>query len=238
MAIHWFTEPLFKKMRAVVRPPTSSTRRKQQVITKDIPMEAFCQLLEKLDSGEVEGLVWLNGEKTELEATEVFPTYSVYKYKLDKPAIVDKVWDLRTIEERLAVISQKKVQKRWRRGRGSSKLHLSMKAAERGDCTNLLSAVTGNVFMLLKEPKLDRAMPTLTITFNISTLDTEGHIEWSTSYSDKTATALGKRMKNHLKEMEMDPDYPTCKSNVQAVLAAPLTLPSTLPAPAAVLALL
>ena len=222
------------KMRAVVRPPTARTRRKQQEIKQKMPIEVFYEIMSPLESTEVEGFQWLDeATKDALEPTSKTAALTTYKYILNKPALVDKVWDLRSIEERLAAIKRKKKPARWRRGRGASKLHLSMAAAERGDTTSLLSAVTGNVIIKLDVPNQERRMPELKINFNVSTLDTKGHVEWSTSYSAAVATALGKRMKNHLKEMQTDPEYPTHAGKVAEVLALPLTLPAPPAAPLA-----
>ena len=79
---------------------------------------------------------------------------------------------------------------------------------ERGERTDLLAQVTGNVTVTLKVPKKERAMPFLRIKLKVSTLK-KGHVEWATAFGAKTAAALRKQMEAHFAQMIEDPEYPT-----------------------------
>ena len=160
------------------------------------------------------------------------PTYDEIKLVAKKPAQVDQLWDLRSSEEQLLSFSGKKARKKWRRGSGATKLHLSMAAARRGERKNLVSAVTGNVIFKLTIPKFERKMPELKIVFGVSTMDTKGNVEWCKGYAAPTATALTKRIKHHLSTMMNDIEYPTLACIMEAAVSRATNLPAlALPAP-------
>jgi hypothetical protein len=81
--------------------------------------------------------------------------------------------------------------------------------------------VTGNVSVLLKVPKKERAMPSLQIRLKVSTLNKHGHIEWATTFAAKTAAALRKQMQAHLRQMVESDEYPTLSINNTELLGAP-----------------
>ena len=164
-----------------------------------------------IDPSCITAMEWTTEEKLELKPTLDKPTYKDYKYTVTKPAILDELWRL---EQREIVPLKPKKNNQgeivaFRRGKGCARLHLSGAAAERGELTDLLAQVTGNVIVKLKVPKLKRVMPTFRMTFCVPTLNQSGDVIWANTYESRTAIALKKRMRHHLKEMIEDPEYPT-----------------------------
>jgi hypothetical protein len=224
----WFSNPLNHAMTTVVRPPTKMTRRKELTIDLKIPMEVFIDLMKPMETGDMEDFEWEGAsEKTELKPTKKFKTYHEFKYTIKKPSLVDKFWRL---EEREPARWKKGVRKR--RGLGSSRLHLSAAAEERGERTDLLAGVTGNVTVHLKMPMKERAMPQLRIHVKVSTLSKTGHVEWANLFAPKTAAALRKQMQQHLRTMVESKEYPTLSTNdvtllgesTESIRAEPLAL--------------
>lgn len=195
---HWFTEPLEHTMRTLVRPPTSRTRRKQQTIDMKMPEQLFFDFLRPLETGDAAGLTWVDEEKSALQPTKDKPTYREYKYLITKPSLNDKVWRMQETDQAGV-----------HRGKGCARLHLSGAAEERGDKTDVIAQVTGNVILSLKVPKMERAMPLMRMTLAVSTMNETGDIVWANTYAAKTAAALRKQMRSHLQEMMNDPKYPT-----------------------------
>ena len=206
---HWFQDPLNHSMAVMVRPPTALTRRKQLTLEIKVPQQIFFDLVQPLETSDVDGFEWLDAQKSALKPTEVKKSFSLYKYTLSKPSLVDKVWQLQSQDEKRARPTKKGKTLPFRRGHGCAKLHLSQAAARRGARTSLMSQVTGNVVMQLKVPAKERVMPTLTMKFAVSTMDEQGNIEWASTYGAKTAAALRKQMQHHLSCMRKDPEYPT-----------------------------
>ena len=226
--IHWFSDPLNQIMKTVVRPPTKLTRRKQQTIELKIPMKVFVTLMKPFNDGEMSGFAWQDTEKTELKPTKESKTFLEYKYTVTKPALIDQLWRLH--EKEPAERPGKKRDKSgaiipYRRGHGSSRLHLSKAAAERGERSDLISQVTGNVMLKLKAPRWERTMPSLTVTMATSSMDKNGHILWANNYSAKTAAALRKQMRHHLTEMINDHEYPTLTHMATALTQTSDTFP-------------
>ena len=211
---HWFTEPLNQAMKTAVRPPTARTRRKELVIEQRMPMAIFIELMKPMETGDINNLEWEDEEKTALKPTtneKTFKTMDEYTYVISKPAMVDKFWRLQAAES-------KGRKGPFRRGLGSARLHLSKAAEQRGERTALLAQVTGNVTVSLKVPKKERAMPFFVLKYRVSTLNRHGHVEWATTFSDRTAAALRKQMLTHLQAMIDYPEYPTLPSMVGAML--------------------
>ncbi|KAL1520429.1 hypothetical protein AB1Y20_022013 [Prymnesium parvum] len=179
---HWFSKPVLQSMQKMVRPPTSKTRRKQLVIKVNAPEEVFFDVMRPVENGDADGLEW--DEEMRLKPTEERPNFQRYKYLIRKPALLDKIWRLEAHDKKLA-------------------------AARRGEQTNLISQVTGNVCIEMKVPRKQRAMPTLTVKFSVSSMDKTGHINWPTAYAPRTAAALRKQMRSHIDAMMKDPEYPT-----------------------------
>lgn len=204
---HWFSQPLLHAMQVAVRPPTKLTRRKQLVIKMAIPQEIFFDLMKSFNTGDLEGLEWDESGDT-LKATSDRKTYTAFKYSVKSPSLVDKLWQLEKYDRKPTSKLKKKSQP-FRRGHGCARLHLTRAAAERGELTNLIAQVTGNVMLCLRVPKRLRAMPKLTITFAVSSMDKTGHINWPTTYAPRTAAALRKQMRYHLSEMMKSAEYPT-----------------------------
>ena len=125
---------------------------------------------------------------------------------------MDKFWCLEE-KESVRRVRQGGKLVRTRRGKGSARLHLSAAAEERGERTDLLAQVTGQVHVLLRVPKEERAMPTLHIGFKVSTLDKNGHIEWATTFAARTGAALRNQMQTHLRAMVASEEYPTLSSS-------------------------
>lgn len=217
---HWFAEPLNHSMKTTVRPPTKKTRRKELLIDVRIPQQIFIDLMKPLDSNDVETFEWEDDEtKTALKPTKDGKSFQEFNYTINKPMIVDKLWNL---EERDPARRRRQSGKlvSSRRGLGSARLHLSAAAEERGERTDLLAQVTGNVTVKFKVPKKERAMPTLRMQFKVSTLSHRGHIEWATNFAPRTAAALRKQMQEHLRAMVESEEYPTLSTNDGTLLAA------------------
>lgn len=230
---HWFADPLNITMKKVVRPPTKLTRRKELEINLRIPMEIFVDLMKPMDTGDMENFEWEDAQKTKLKPTKTTKGLEHFSYTISKPEKVDKFWCL---QEREPVRRKRKdgALVPYRRGLGSSRLHLSTAAEERGERTDLLAQVTGNVTVALKVPTKERAMPYLKMTLKVSTLNKFGHIEWATAFGARTAAALRKQMEHHLKTMVEDPLYPTLTQGAAGLLMGPGTdsvRPLALPPP-------
>ena len=206
---HWFLEPMHHAMTTVVRPPTKGTRRKEQSINLKIPSQIFVDLMQPMDTGDMAGFEWEDEAKTSLKPTKETKAYQEFKYTIAKPVLmVDKFWCLETKERMRRVRKEGQLTTR-RRGLGSSRLHLSNAAEDRGQRTDLLAQVTGNVTVKLKVPKKEKSMPSLQINVKVSTLSQTGHIEWATTFAPRTAAALRKQMQTHLRAMIDNPEYPT-----------------------------
>lgn len=198
---HWFTDPVLHALRTPVRPPTMKTRRKQAVVKMGCPKEVFFDLMKDIKEEDVEGIRWRAGK---LLPTAEKNTYFLFKYKIGKPSVVDKFWSLERSDKKKGKKSGP-----FRRGHGCARLHLSRAAAGRGERTDLIAQVTGNVIIELKVPKEERAIPKLSVTFAVSSMDKNGHVNWPTKYSPQTAAALRKQMRHHVAAMMAHPEYPT-----------------------------
>jgi hypothetical protein len=157
-------------MKTSVRPPTKSSRRKELRIDMKIPTVIFVDLMKPLDTGDAEGLEWMDETKSELVPTKTTNALQPYKYVIKKPSLVDKLWRLQE-KEPARRMRKEGVMVQCRRGLGSARLHLSDAAEERGERTDLLSQVTGSVTVTLKVPAKERTMPSLTMLFSVSTLN-------------------------------------------------------------------
>jgi hypothetical protein len=219
---HWFAEPLNSIMKKVVRPPTKRSRRKELEINLRIPMEIFVDLMKPMDTGDMEKFEWEDAQKTKLKPTKETKGLQHFSYMISKPEKVDKFWRL---QEREPVRRKRKdgALVPYRRGLGSSRLHLSSAAEERGERTDLLAQVTGNVTVALKVPTKERAMPYLKMGLKVSTLNKFGHTEWGTAFGARTAAALRKQMEHHLRTMVEDPLYPTLTQGAAGMLMGPGT---------------
>ena len=216
---HWFSDPLHHHMKTVVRPPTKRTRRKVQLIECKVPQDIFVDLMQPMDDGDMKDFAWEDETKKKLIPTKDGKTFQDFKYTISSPSKVDKFWRLQELEPSRRARQGGKLVPR-RRGLGSSRLHLSAAAEARGERTDLLAQVTGNVTVHLKVPKNERAMPTLRITFKVSTLNKHGHVKWATSFEPRTAAALRKQMQQHLRAMVESDEYPTLSTNDSTLLAA------------------
>ena len=67
----------------------------------------------------------------------------------------------------------------------------------------------GNWEVGLKVPKEEASMPLFSAKVKVATMDANGHVIWPAVFEKRTATALRKQMKYHLKEMINNPEYPT-----------------------------
>ena len=217
---HWFSDPLNHKFKTAVRPPTKGTRRKELSIDLRMPLEIFVDLMKPMATNDMENFEWEDEEKTTLVPTRKGKSFLEYKYMIQKPEMVSKYWSLEQKEPTIRVRKEGKLVQR-RRGLGSARLHLSQAAEERGERTDLLAQITGNVSIYFKVPNNERAMPTGEIKFKVSTLVKSGHIEWATTFAPRTAAALRKQMQTHLRSMIESPEYPTLStSNEQGLLTS------------------
>lgn len=149
---HWSTEPIDQAMTTVVRPPTKGRRRKEIQMIMKCPMEVFVDLMQPMDSGDMTNFKWEDEAKTKLEPTRKAKTskgLTEYKYTISKPKNVDKFWGLDRREE---ARRQRTGSRLVHRGLGSARLHLSEAAESRGERTETMAQVTGNVTVGLKVP--------------------------------------------------------------------------------------
>lgn len=204
---HWFTDPLTHSMKTVVRPPTARTRRKELKIEMKLPMQCFLDLMQPLETDCVTGFEWTDETKTQLKPTKSSKALCQYKYIIDKPSLVDRIWRLEQRET--AGRCRDGTLKPTRRGLGASRLHLSEAAADRGEMSDLLAGITGNLTIHLTEPLKERAMPTLKMLLKVSTMDKNGHIIWGQTFAPRTAAALRKQLRDHLSKMMESVEYPT-----------------------------
>ncbi|KAL1504404.1 hypothetical protein AB1Y20_010810 [Prymnesium parvum] len=138
----WFTSPLFQSMSKLVRPATARTRRKMLTIKQHTIKEVLFDLMADLETGEVEGLEWTDSQKKELRPTSETASLTWYKYTINKPGLVDKIWKLQDREVLALKGSGKGQQTLCRRGHGCARLHLSRAAAQRGQRSDLIAQVT------------------------------------------------------------------------------------------------
>jgi hypothetical protein len=136
----WFGDAVSSAMVKSVRPPTSKTRRKRIVLKKKVPAQIFWDLLAPFESNEIEGLVWNVGRTAAQNPTKATAAHLQYHYHIRKPGHVDRLWRLE--ERELEKANAKRIR---RRGHGAAKLHLSLASQERGERSNLLAQVTGNI---------------------------------------------------------------------------------------------
>ena len=203
----FFTDPLFNKITASVRPPTAHTRRREVELKARLPLGIFTDMIQALDTAEVTGLEWLDAEKTMLKPTNKTASSDEYIYHLTKPKTVDKVIDLRLLRD--SVLERRPKAPKYHRGHGASQLFLSKAAAERGQRTRVLSAVTGTVVLQCVVPKDEVLMPTFKMLFGVSTMTQTGHVEWCKEFEAATRKALRGRMRHHLQAMIDSDEYPT-----------------------------
>lgn len=196
-------------MTTVVRPPTALTRRKEIKIDVRIPEQIFLELMNPLESGCVTGFKWKNEAKTSLEPTRDRPTFLEYKYVINKPELIDKLWRLEVREAPSKKRGKDGELIASRRGHGCARLHLSAAAEARGERTDLVAQVVGNMTVMLKVPKNERAMPSLCVKVKIATMDANGHIIWPATFEAATKAALRKQMRYHIKAMIDSPEFPT-----------------------------
>ena len=123
MPKHWFSMPLHQSMRTCVRPPTKRTRRKEQRIETRIPLGVFVDLMQPMETGDMQGFEWANASKTKLKPTKDTKSVEHYKYTINMPAKVGTFWGLERTEVPRRVRQGGKLVRR-RRGLGSSRLHL------------------------------------------------------------------------------------------------------------------
>ena len=201
LPLAWYMEPLRKAMATPIRPPTASTRRRQRTLDISLPIEAFHQLLRPFDTGELDGLQWLNAEKTQLEPTSSRQGCKTYEYKLRSPSQLNRLWDMATWDRQVAGTP-------WRRGHGAQRLHLTQAAGRRGKKTMLLSSACGNVVLRLRE--YEDKLPQLKIIFSVMTLDgSRNHILWNQDYAPATRAALRKMATTGLHAMAANHLFPT-----------------------------
>lgn len=89
---HWFSQPLLKSMKKLVRPATAKTRRRQVRIKMGMVMEAFVDLISPLVGEGVEGLEWEDENSKVLKPTAVTQSLEKYHYLIRKPSLLDKFW--------------------------------------------------------------------------------------------------------------------------------------------------
>ena len=175
-----------------------------------LPERVWLDFLNPLETGEAHQLQWTSPAKEALVPTKETKAYTRYLLVVRKPSSIDKLWQLEKYEmEPRPPRDKHGVLKQFRRGHGASRLHLSAAGEARGEKTDLLAAVTGNVVLDMKVPKAHRAWPTLRISVCASTMSSTGHVEWCNRYEKRTAAALCKQMRHHLAHMIADESYPT-----------------------------
>ena len=213
LPLEWFILPARQALAKAIRPPTARTRRKQRTIEYQIPLAAFHHFLRNFDTGELDGLEWLNDEKTALKPTDEKKTFKQYQYKLTMPSQLNKFWEME--------LWDKQVQgTKWRRGIGAQRLFLSQAAGQRGNTSMLTSSACGNVAVRLREPIPPSKMPTMRIVFSVLTLRPSNSILYNQTYAPRTKAALRNLVTSGLRRMVAHPDYPTTSnSEVETALA-------------------
>ena len=194
-------------MQKAVRPPTANTRRRQRTVQFPLPMEGFAHLMRHFQTGEVDDLVW--EDHSRLTPTRTTKGFREYLYYLRKPEQLNRLWEMETWDRPIP-------NSRWRRGSGAQTLHLSQAAGQRGRTTLLVSSVTGNVTVRLREP-LEGALPMLRLVFTVMSLD-RNHAQWNQDFAPRTRAALKNMVQAGRRTMLADPLYPT-PDNAQAILS-------------------
>ena len=126
----------------------------------------------------------------------------------------NKMWDMAEWDQEIENTP-------WKRGWGAQKLYLSQAAGRRGKTALLISSVTGNAVVTLKEYKKKEKLCKLGMVFSVSTMDQNNHVEWNTDFGAATQAGLRNMIHNGLQKMRQDPLYP-----LRAMLHA-LTSPAT-----------
>lgn len=196
-----FVLPLRKALQKSVRPPTARTRRRQRVVQLPLPMEGFAHLLRGFNTGEIEHLEWSDDSTRQaLTPTRTTKGFREYQYWLRKPDHLNRFWQMQMWDRPIPGTP-------WRRGIGAQTLHLSQAAGRRGLNSLIVSSVTGNVSIRLREP-LESAMPTVRIVFTVLTMD-RNHVLWAQDFEDRTRAALRRMAVAGREQMILDPLYPT-----------------------------
>ena len=174
-----------------------------------VPMEALTHMMAPFETGQIKGLEWLGSTKRKLKPTRTTQTFKEFRYIVDKPTQVNKLFNLGDWDREIA-------QTPWKRGWGAQQLALTQAAGQRGE-TTIVSSVTGKVTVQLRA--YTDAMPSLMMMFHVSTMDAQNHIIWARQYDAITQAGLRKLMHHGLNQMVADSLYPT--GGVATALAAP-----------------
>ena len=186
-------------------------------------MAAFCHVMEPFNSDQIVGLEWLDAAKSKLKPTRVTDSFEEYRYIVDKPGQVNKLFELGSWDAEIPGT-------KWKRGSGAQRLHLSQAAGQRGQSLTLISSVTGKVTVQLRV--YPETMPKLMIFYHVSTMDERNHVTWAREYDAQTKAGLRKMLHAGLHKMVADTLYPT--GGTATALTATATesvFASLLPAP-------
>ena len=196
----WFIVPLRLALAAPIKPPTARTRRRQCSVSMRIPMAAFCHIMAPFDSEQIVGLEWLDAAKSTLKPTRVTEAFEEFRYVVDKPGQVNKLFQLGEWDREIPGT-------KWKRGSGAQRLHLSQAAGQRGQTSTLITSVTGKVTVQLRV--YPESMPNLLMFYHVSTMDERNHVTWGREYDDQTKAGLRKLIHSGLNKMVADTLYPT-----------------------------
>ena len=186
-----------------------SDRRRQRTLDAQVPMEVFIHLMQAFETDEIQDLEWMDGNKSSLRPTRVTKQFKEYQFWLRKPQQLNTFWNMAAWDRPI-------VGTPWRRGCGAQTLHLSQQAGRRGTTSLLVSSVTGNVSIRLREPLL--SLPTLRIVFTVMTMD-GNHILWNQDFSARTRASLRLMAMAGRATMLQDPLFPT-PNDAYALLSA------------------
>ena len=205
--VSWIEGLLRAEMKKHVAPATMKTRRMEKIISMKAPMEVVERLLAPFETNEIADLEWeeLPGKKFRLKPTKITSKNLFYKYQFTSGAKTDKLFRLHDFEQQKSL---KHTQ--WRRGRGAARLHLSQRAADRGDSSALVALACGQITIDVKQPRNWAAMPDIRVRMKTLSMDRHGHIILPCEFKDAAYKAsLRKQAKALLQEMINSTLYPT-----------------------------
>ena len=175
-----------------------------------LPEESFRAFMEPLKDGDAygEGTDAIErDENCELKPTKVTQTRRCYHYKIIRPMVTDRFFNL--AEADLGPGPPARAGKgSWRRCHGGAHLCLADAVGKSGRLGNKISMVAGSLLISYIVPKRRMAFPILTLRYYVLTVDHNGNITWPTNFNTMAKGLLRKLARQKIDLMLKDEEYP------------------------------
>ena len=201
----WIVTPFLASLKAVVKPPTSKTKRRVIQVKCKYPLELFEDFMKPLQNGDA--LLLERDEEGHLKPTKDTASSTHYEYKIKRPTVTDKLFSLEKADVEPG--PRTKEPGAWRRGSGAARLNLPQTAHKKGRMATSISMVAGSCHVHLIVPKRERNWPSLTLRFLCLTANRRGNISWPANFATESRGLLRKLVKQKLQAMLKDDSYPT-----------------------------